>query len=73
MSRIRREIVFAAVEESGAGDWLETHEGEDWLYLGDLHWAESATWGNSRKFLANVLHYGLIRSNLRDAHRARSR
>ena len=45
MSRIRRDTVFAAVEESGAGDWLETHERKTWLYLGDLHWAESATWG----------------------------
>ena len=73
MSQIRREMVLAAVEESGAGDWLEVHEGTTYLYLGDLHWAESATWENSREFLANALHYGLIRSNLRDAHRARSR
>ena len=73
MSRIRRETVIAAVEESGAGDWVEVHEGETYLNLGNLHWAESATWENSQEFLANVLHYGLIRSNLRDAHRKRSR
>ena len=73
MSQIRRETVFAAVKESGAGDWLEEFDGQTYLYLGKLPWLESATWENSREFLANVLHYGLIRSNLRDAHRARSR
>ena len=74
MSHVRSEIVFEAVKESGAGDWLEeSPEGKKRLYLGKLHPAEAATWENSRELLANLLHYGLIRSNLRDAISARSR
>ena len=72
MSRISNETVFKAVEESGAGAWLENPHGyEGYLYLGDLHWAESADWENSKEFLANLLHYGVIRTNLRDAVKAR--
>ena len=73
MAQIGRETVFAAVEESGAGDWLVEDFGQPYLYLGDLNWAECATWKNSRELLANVLHYGLIRSNLRDANLVRNR
>ena len=72
MSRVGNETVFKAVEESGAGAWRENPHGYDgYLYLGDLHWAESANWDNSKEFLANLLHYGVIRTNLRDAVRAR--
>ncbi len=72
MSRVSNETVFQAVEESGAGAWLENPHGyEGYLYLGDLHWAENADWDNSKEFFANLLHYGLIRTNLRDAVKAR--
>ena len=72
MSRVSNETVFRAVEESGAGDWLENpHAYEGYLYLGDLHWVEGASWKRSRELLANVLHYGIIRTNLRDALKAR--
>ena len=43
MSQIRNATVFAAVEESGAGDWLE--KAQDYLYLGDLPWVENACLG----------------------------
>lgn len=73
MSRISNESVFEAVEESGAGGWLENpHDYEGYLYLGDLHWAGIADWENSKEFLANLLHYGLIRTNLRDAEKTRA-
>ena len=64
---------FEAVEESGGGAWLESpHGDEGYLYLGDLHGAESVTWENSKALFANLLHYGLIRTNLRDAVKARA-
>ena len=71
MSHIKNETVLAAVEEAGAGDWLERAPG--YLYLGDLHWVENACWHNSKELLANVLHYGIIRTNLRDANKVRKR
>ena len=71
MAGVSNETVFKAVEESGAGDWLERETG--YIYLGDLYWAEKATWENSKELLANLLHYGIIRTNLRDAIKARRR
>ena len=73
MAQVKSKTVFEAVEESGAGAWLENPHGyEGYLYLGDLHWAGSANWENSKEFFANLLHYGLIRTNLRDAMKARA-
>lgn len=73
MARVSNRTVFDAVEESGAGAWLENPRGcAGYLYLGDLHWAGSADWDNSKEFFANLLHYGLIRTNLRDAVKARA-
>lgn len=71
MANISNDTVLEAVKESGAGDWLEKKPGL--IYLGDLHWVETACWENSKAFLANVLHYGIIRTNLRDAHQARKK
>ncbi|MCY4012747.1 MAG: hypothetical protein OXG82_08545 [Gammaproteobacteria bacterium] len=74
MSRISNETAFEAVAESGAGAWLENPHGyEGYLYLGDMHCAGTADWDNSKAFFANLLHYGLIRTNLRDAVKARGR
>ena len=73
MSRVKKEIVFQAVEESGAGDWLYEKNGKTCVYLGELHPPSQITWRNSKKLLANLLHYALIRSNLREAIAARQR
>ena len=67
MSRVKNEIVFQAVEESGAGDWLHDVQGKTHIYLGELHQVGQIEWRNSKKLLANILHYALIRSNLREA------
>lgn len=73
MARVSNQTVFDAVEESGAGAWLENPHGYGgYLYLGDLHWAGSADWDNTKGFFANLLHYGLIRTNLRDVLKARA-
>ena len=73
MSRVSNDTVIKAVEESGAGAWRENPHGyEGYLYLGDLHDAASADWENSKAFFANLLHYGLIRTNLREAVKARA-
>ena len=69
---ITKQMVFNAVEEAGAGAWLENPHGyKDCLYLGDLYWAGAASWKNSKELLANLLHYGIIRTNLKDAVKAR--
>ena len=67
MSSVKSQIVLEAARESGLGDWIETRRGRDYLYLGDLYSASEVNWENSRQFLANVLHLGIIRTNLRDA------
>ncbi len=72
MSAAKNEDVLKSCEESGLGDLVQEREnGREHLYLGDLHVAGNVTWNNSRNFLANLLHYGIIRTNLRDALRAR--
>jgi len=69
MSQIKKALVLEAVREAGVSYWLEKEPG--CIYLGDLYRAEEATWRNSKKLIANLLHYGIIRSNLRDAEAAR--
>ena len=51
---------------------LANRYGGGYLCLGGLHPAATASWDNSRKFLANVLHDGIIRTDLRDAVKARA-
>ena len=68
MSRIERATVLEAVREAQAGQWIQKDKR---IYLGRIH--DNATWRNSRKFLARLIHYGIIRSNLREAHKKRSR
>ena len=60
-----------AVRESGMDNWIDTYDDDDkeWVHLGSL--AESATWRNSKKLLANLIHYAIIRTNLREADAAR--
>ena len=70
MSRVPRGLVMEAVREAQAGRWIDTYEdGREWVHLGALPDADSATWRNSRNLLANLIHYALIRTNLREARR----
>ena len=71
MAGIRTADVLEAVREAQADGWIEKDgSGKKRIYLGRLH--DTATWPNSRKFLANLIHYGIIRSNLREARPRRS-
>ena len=68
MSQVAKADVLEAVREARAGSWInEYDDGREWIYLGELPDAAIADWGGSREFLANLIHYGIIRSNLRDA------
>ena len=68
MSRVPRDNVTEAVREAQASRWIITDEdGIEWIYLGTLPDADSAKWRNSRNLLANLIHYAIIRTNLREA------
>lgn len=70
MASIERATVRRAVREAQAGRWIKKDDsGKKRIYLGRLH--DTPTWPNSRRFLANLIHYGIIRSNLREAHKKR--
>ena len=70
MSWISNADVMEAVREAGMDNWIDTYDdGKEWVCLGYL--AESATWRNSKKLLANLIHYAIIRTNLREADAAR--
>ena len=71
MSAIKTETVFDAVSEAGVDNWIREYDGKKYLYLGNLYQSNSVSWGNSKNLLANLLHYGLIRTNLRDANSIR--
>ena len=70
MSGIKSELVLDAVRESGCGHWIYTDDDKEWVFLGELPRFNRVKWKNSRKFLANLLHYGIIRTNLREAQKA---
>ena len=68
MSQVPRETVMEAVREAQAGSWIDTNDkGRERISLGTLPDADSATWRNSRNLLANLIHYAIIRTNLREA------
>ena len=68
MSQVPRDIVMEAVREAQAGRWIEREEdGKERICLGTLPDADSATWRNARNLLANLIHYAIIRTNLREA------
>ncbi len=71
MANIRTCIVRDAVNEAGAGRWITRTNGKDRIFLGDLPDAYSANWENSRNLLANLVHYAIIRTNLREANKNR--
>ena len=62
-----------AVREAGMEKWIDVYDedtrAKEWVYLGSL--AELATWRNSKKLLANLIHHTIIRTNLQEADAAR--
>ena len=74
MSNVKDAIVLDAVREAAAGHWIDTYEdGRQWIYLGRLWAADLGAWKNSKPFIARLLHYGIIRANLRETLSATSR
>ena len=72
MSQVKIGVVLDAVREAGCRHWIDADENhKERVYLGVLPEAEAVTWKNTRQFLANLLHYGIIRTNLREAQAAR--
>ena len=67
MSQVKRDVVMEAVREAGRGSWIVLDEGKEWVYLGELPDAATANWQSSRDLLANLIHYAIIRTNLREA------
>ncbi|MCY4212193.1 MAG: type I restriction enzyme HsdR N-terminal domain-containing protein [Gammaproteobacteria bacterium] len=67
MSQVKSADVMEAVREARAGTWIEKDGGRERICLGKLRNAKTAVWKNSRELLANLIHYGIIRSNLRDS------
>ena len=73
MQRTPRKTVVEAVVEAGQphllGPECEWEKGK-WrrrIKLGKLRNPATANWRNTRNFVANLLHYGIIRTNLREA------
>ena len=70
MSQVSNEVVFAAVREANCGHWIDRCDGKEWIYLGEL--PEAGTKRPEQwEFLARLLHYAIIRTNLREARAAR--
>ena len=68
MQHVPNAVVLKAVREANCGHWIYVDDdGKEWAYLGSLPVAESVRWANSKEFVANLLHYGIIRTNLREA------
>ena len=71
MSQVKSEVVLEAVREAGRGDWIVYDDyGKEWMYLGELPRTETVNWHNSKNLVANLLHYCIIRTNLREAVKA---
>ena len=69
---VKNAVVLEAVRESGCSHWIKTcDDNKERVFLGELPKVESVSWRNSKKFLANLLHYGIIRTNLREARSKR--
>ena len=67
MGQVKREKVLSAVRKAGRGSWIKkpSWSKKELVYLGKLPVAEKATWKNSRNFLVQLLHYEIIRANLK--------
>ncbi len=60
-------LVFEAIRDRGREDLVHSDsEGRRRVYLGRLPSFSRMTWRNSRVFLANLLDYAIIRTNLRE-------
>ena len=59
--------VIEAIEEANALHLLGPQQEGKHVKVGTLPAASEITWKNTRKFLANLLHYSILRTNLRDA------
>lgn len=71
MSQVKSEVVLEAVREAGIGYWIvRDGYGKEWIHLGELPRAEAVNRKNSMDFVANLLHYCIIRTNLREALKA---
>lgn len=64
----KREFILEALREAGRDDLLEG-DGRRAIHLGRLPAPNEITWLRTRKFLANLLHYGMIRHSIRKAHK----
>lgn len=65
---IPREEVIESIVESGRSDHLlGPRVGAKHVRLGTLPIFTAATWNNTREFLGNLLHYSILRTNLREA------
>lgn len=64
---LHRSKVVEAIEEANALHLLGPQEGTKYVQIGTLPAAPNMTWPNTRKFLANLLHYSVLRTNLREA------
>ena len=62
---IKHEEVLKEVRDKGYDDWIEDLEGKEVVYLRNLPVAKNATWRRSRNFLARLLHYAIIRANIK--------
>ncbi len=72
MQHVSNSVVLTAVREAGCGHWIDRYDdGKEWIYLGELP-AAGAERPEQWKFLARLLHYGIIRTNLREARSAQS-
>lgn len=70
MQGVKPEEVLSAVrEDRRTRCWIKEptswSKGKELVHLGNLPVAEKATWRNSRNFLAQLLHYEIIRANIR--------
>lgn len=67
---IKHEEVLSAVRIAERDRWIKKpswSEGKEQVHLGNLPVAEKVTWENSRNFLAQLLHYAIIRTKFSDA------
>ena len=67
MSGVKREEVLSAVNKAGCDRWVKkpSWSKKKLVCLGKLPVAEKVTWRNSRNFLAQLLHYAIIRANIK--------
>ena len=65
--QVKREEVLSAVRKAERGGWIKkpSWSKKELVHLGKLPVAEKVTWRNSGDFLAQLLHYAIIRAKLK--------